>query len=149
MYFWRGLNIGIGSLRENATHRNIREILLVITGVGSCPVVSKRCTFELAKQQAGNHPPSTELELIRFWTLPFGELAWHLITQVNYGYLASQITVFDPSRDNCRRFIPFLVYALVYPSISINLVTLATLSHWYDSVRTYTCYHFLMNNFLR
>ena len=64
---------------------------------------------------------------------------WHLRTQVNDGNLSAWITLFDPSRFNSRRFIPFLVYALLYPIIASNLVTLDTLSPWYDSVRTHTC----------
>ena len=47
---------------------------------------------------------------------------------MNDGILAAYITVFDPRRDNRRRFIPCLVYALVYPIIDINLMTLASLS---------------------
>ena len=47
--------------------------------------------------------------------------------------LAAQITVSDPRRGNCRRFITFLVNALVYPSISNELVTLDTLRPRYDS----------------
>ena len=77
---------------------------------------------------------STELELIRFLPLPFGELVWHLSTQVNGGLLAAYITVFYPRRGKRRRFINFLVYSLVYIIISSNIMTLATLSPWYDSV---------------
>ena len=53
---------------------------------------------------------------------------WHLSTQVKNSDLAAYITDFDAMRDNFRRFIPFLVYALVYPSIASNIMTLATLS---------------------
>ena len=89
------------------------------------------------------------LELIRFLPLPSRKIVWRLITQVNDGYLAAYIIAFDPSRVNCWRFIPFLAYALVYPSIASNLVTLATLSTWSDSVGTYTCYTFSRKALLR
>ena len=62
----------------------------------------------------------------------------HLITQVNKRDLAAYITVFDPRKGNSRRFIPFLVNALVYQSIASNLATLANLSTWYDYVLTHT-----------
>ena len=62
----------------------------------------------------------------------------HLSTQVNDGILAAYITVFESRRGKRRRFIPFLVYDLIYPSIASNLVTLATLSPWSDSVYTHT-----------
>ena len=80
--FMSGLNIGIGALRENSTNRKIRESLLGIAGVGSCPGLSKRCTFVLTNQQAESYAPATELELIRFRPLPFGDLVWNLRTQV-------------------------------------------------------------------
>ena len=67
--------------------------------------------------------------MIRFWPLPFGDILWHLSTQVNDGLIAAYITAFDPREGNCRRFIPFLVYALVYMIISNNHMDLATLSH--------------------
>ena len=51
---------------------------------------------------------------------------------MNNGLLDVYITVFDPRRDKRRCFIPFLVYALVYPSIASNLVALAALSPWPD-----------------
>ena len=57
---------------------------------------------------------------------------------MNIGLLAAWITVFDTRRGKHRRFIPFLVYDLVYLSIAINLVTLDTLCPWYDYVRMYT-----------
>ena len=59
---------------------------------------------------------------------------WHLSTQANNGIIAVYITVFDLRRGKRRCFIPFLVYALVYLSISGNLVTLDTLSPKSDSV---------------
>ena len=49
-----GLTIGIGALRYNFTHTNIREILLGSTGLGSCPGISNRCTLGLSNQQAGS-----------------------------------------------------------------------------------------------
>ena len=106
--------------------------------MGSCPRVRNRCTFGLANQQAGSYSPATELEIIRFRNFPFGDLMWHLITQVNGSILDAYITVFEPIMGNCRRSISFLVYTPVYPSISINLVTLATLSPWSHYVRTHT-----------
>ena len=63
---------------------------------------------------------------------------WHLSTQVNDGDIAAYITVFDLRRVNIRRFIPFLVYALVYPIIYSNPVTLDTLSPWSESFFTHT-----------
>ena len=57
---------------------------------------------------------------------------------MNNSDLPVYITVFDPSRVKRRRSIPFLVYALVYPGIAIDLVTLATLSPRSDSVCTHT-----------
>ena len=50
---------------------------------------------------------------------------WHLSTQSNDGIIASYITVFDPSSVKCRRFITFLVHAMVYLSNASNLVALA------------------------
>ena len=85
--YWGGLNIGIGALRDNSAHRNIREGLLGSAGVGSCPGVSNRCTFLLANQQAGENIPATELKLDRFRHFPLGDLVWHLSKQVNYGDL--------------------------------------------------------------
>ena len=141
--------MGIGSLWVNYSHRNIWESLLESAVLGSCSGVSNRCTFGLENQQAGSYSLATELELIRFWHLPFGGLVWHLITQVNDGILAAYITVFDPRRGKRRRFIPFLGYYLVYPIISSNLVTLATLSPWYDYVCTHTCSPFLRKPLFR
>ena len=59
---------------------------------------------------------------------------WHLITQVNDADLAYYINVLELSRYKRRRFIPFLVYALFYPIIASNLMNLATLSPWSDSM---------------
>ena len=59
---------------------------------------------------------------------------WNISTQVNDGDIADYINVFASRRGKRRRFIAFLVYDMVYPSIASNLVTLATPSHWYDSV---------------
>ena len=136
--YWSGLTIGIGSLQDNSAHRNIRESLLGSAGVGNCTGLSNRCTLGLANQQAGNYISATELDINRFRPLPFGELVSHISTQVNGIYLADYITVFNPRRDELRCFIPFLVYALVYPSIASNLVILATLIHWSYSVCMYT-----------
>ena len=103
-----------------------------------CTGLSNQSTFLLTKQQAGKYISAAELELDMFCPLPFGGLVWHLITQVIYIDLAAYITVFGPRRDKRRQFITFLVYDMVYPSISSNLVILATLSPWYDYVRTHT-----------
>ena len=61
---------------------------------------------------------------------------WHLSKQVDDILLADYMTVFDLRSGKCRIFILFLVYALVYPSIASNLLTLDVLSPWYDSVYT-------------
>ena len=74
---------------------------------------------------------------------------WHLSTKVNNSDLSAYINVFDPIRGKRRHFITFLVYALVYLSIASNLVNLATLSPWSDSVCTHTCYPFLRKPLLR
>ena len=147
--YWSGLTIGIWDLRDNYAHRKIRKILLGSAWVGRCPRLSNRCTFWLANQQAGRYVSDTDLELNGFWPLLFGELMWHLSTQRTYSNLAYYITVFDTRRDKRRRFIPFLVYALVYPSIASNFVTLDTLSTWSDSVCTYTYSQFLRKPLLR
>ena len=103
-----------------------------------CTGLSKQCTFGLDNRLAGSFSPATELEINMFWPLTFRELVLHLITHVNHGILTAEITVFDPRRDKRRCFIPCLVYALVYPIIASNHVTLATLSPWYDSICTHT-----------
>ena len=95
--------------------------------------------FGLDNQQDGSYSPATELDLSRFHPFTFEVLVWHLITQVNDVILAVYITFFDPRKDERRRFIPFLFYALVYLSISSNFVTLDTLSPWYYSFYMYTC----------
>ena len=125
------------------------EVLLGSAGVGSCPGISKWCKLGLVYQQSGSYAPTTELELIRFLRFPFGEIMWHLRTQVNDSLLAYYITVFELSRGNIRRFIPFLVYALVYMSIASNLLTFATLSPCSGSVVTHTCSPFLRKPLLR
>ena len=147
--YWSGLTIGIGALRGNYAHMKIRESLLGSAGVGRCPVLSNRCVFGLANQKSGKYISATELEIIRFRPLPLGELMWQHITKLNGGILAAYITVFDMGRGKCRRFNPFLVYALVYPSIASKLVTLDNLIPWYDSVCTYTCHSFLRKPLLR
>ena len=72
--YWSGLTIGIGSLRENSAHINIRESLLGSTGVDMYPGLINRCTFGLANQQAGKYIYATELELVRFRPLPLGDI---------------------------------------------------------------------------
>ena len=74
---------------------------------------------------------------------------WHLSTQVNGGILAEYISIFDVRRGKHRRFIILMVYALVYPIISSNLVNLATLSPWSDYVCLPTCYLSLRKPLLR
>ena len=81
--------------------------------------------------------------------MPFGELMWYLSTQVNGSILSAYTIVFDLNRGNLRQFIPFLVYALAYPSIASNLVTLATPIPWSDFVYTHTCSNFLRKTLLR
>ena len=147
--YWSGFTIEIWAFRETLSHRNIRESLLGIAGVGRCPGSSNRCMFWLANQQAGKYISATELELTRFWPLPLGELVWNFRTQVNYSDIAAYITVFDPSMDKCMRFIPFLVYAMFYPIIASNLMTLVTLIPWYDSFYMHACSPFLGKPFLR
>ena len=93
--------------------------------------------FGLANILAGRFVPATELELNRFRPFPFGDILWHLSTQVNNGLLAAYIIVLEPRRGNCWCFITCLVYALVYLSIASNLVTLATLSTWSEFVYTH------------
>ena len=63
-----------------------------------------------------------------FQPFPFGELMWHLSTQVNNGFLAAFIAFLNLRRDKRRSFISCLVYVLVYLGIASNLVTLDTLS---------------------
>ena len=117
--------------------------------MASCTGLSNWCMFGFFNQQAGSYAPSTELELITFRPFPFWDPVWHLITQVNDGDLAAYITDFYPRRGKRRRFITFLVYALVYPSIASNLVTLATLSPWSNCVRTHSCSPFSRKPLLR
>ena len=50
--------------------------------------------------------------------MPLGEIMWHLSTHVNGSDIAAYITVFDPRRDKRRRFIHFMVNALVYLSVA-------------------------------
>ena len=133
-----GLIIGIGALWDNSAHRNIRESLSGSAGVGRFPSLNNLCTFGLDSRLDARYIPATELYIIMFRLFPLGELVWHIIKQVNYSDLDAYITVFDPSRGKRRFFIPFLVYALVYPIIASNLVTLDTLSPWYESFCTYT-----------
>ena len=138
-----------GSPSGNSTHRNIREILLGSAGVGRCPGLSNRCTFGLANLLDRRYTPATELELIRFWPLTSGDLVWHLISQVNDCVIAAYINVFDPRNFKHRHFIPVLVYHLVHTSIASNLIILANLSPWYESVCMYTCFLFLRKHLLR
>ena len=88
----------------------------------------------LVNQQAGSYAPTSELEINRFGNLPFRELMWRLSTQVNGGILAAKINVFDLRMGKRRKFIPFLVYALVYLSIVSKLMKLTALSPWCNYV---------------
>ena len=88
----------------------------------------------MENKQAEKYIFTTELDLNRFRNFPLGEIMWHLSTPVSDSDMAAYISIFDLMRDKCRRFIPFLVYNLVYPSIASSLVTLATLSPCSDSV---------------
>ena len=111
----------------------------------NCTIIINGFTFGLANQQYGSYAPANKSELVRFRPFSLGELMWHLIKQVNDGLLDAYINFFEPRRVKHRRFIPFLVYALFYPSNSINLVTLANRSPWYDSACTHTCSPLLRN----
>ena len=102
--------------------------------MGRCTGLINQCKFGLDNLLAGIYTPATELELIKFWTLPLGDLVWHLSIQMNDGDLAAYINIFEIRRGKHRRLINFTVYALVYPSIAINLVTLDNLSNWFESV---------------
>ena len=130
---------------RNALHSQY----FVVLGAQFWTGLSNRCTFGLDNQLVGTFAPPTELEINRFQHLPFGELVWHLSTQVNSGLLATQITGFEPRRDKSRWFIPCLVYALLYLSNASKTVTLDTLSHWYDSVCKHTCSPFSRRPLLR
>ena len=68
---------------------------------------------------------------------------------MNNSDISAYINDFDPKKDKRRHFISFLVYAMVYLSISSNLVTLATLSPWSDSVYMHTWYLFFSKHLLR
>ena len=142
------LPIGVEYLRENSSHRKIRGSLLGSAVIGSCPRITNRCMLGFTNQHAGSYAPATELDLIMFWPLPLGETVWNLSTQVNDSLISSYIDVFDLRRGKRRCFNPFPVYNLVYPSISSNLVTLSTLSPYYDSVCMHTCYPFSGNPLL-
>ena len=87
--YMSGSTIGIGYLRENPAHRNIRESLLGSAVVARCTRLGNHCTFVLTNQQAGKYITATELKLIRFRPLPLGELMWHLITQVDDSDIAA------------------------------------------------------------
>ena len=65
------------------------ESLLGSAGVVRCTGLRNRCTFGLAKQQAGKHIPATELDLNRFRPLRLGWLVCHLRTQVNDSDIAA------------------------------------------------------------
>ena len=103
-------------------------MVLVLLFFCRCPILSNQCTYGLANIISGSFAPATELDLKRFQPSPFRELVWHFSTQMNSSDLAAYISVFDSRSDKCRRFIPFLVYSLVYLGIASNLVTLANLS---------------------
>ena len=65
------------------------------------------CKFALANSLAGIFISRYWVSLIGFGLCPFRELVWHLSTQVNIGYLAVYITIFDPKRGKRKCFIPF------------------------------------------
>ena len=81
--YWSGLTFGIGSLRGNFFHRNIRGVLLGSAVVVRRTGLSNRCMFGFDNQQAGKYISATEVELVRFCLLPLGDLVWHLRTQLN------------------------------------------------------------------
>ena len=113
------------------------------------PGLNNWCTFGFSNRLDGSFAPTTELEINRFLPSPLRDLVWHLRTHVNNSILDAYITVFYPRRDKNRCLIPCLVYTLVYPSISSNLVTLATLRPWYESVFMHTCSPFSRKPLLR
>ena len=84
-----GLTIGIGAIRDNSSHRKIREILLVRTGAHRCPGLSNQCTFLLVNKQAGEYISAAELELNRSRHFPLGEIVWYLSTQANDSDIAA------------------------------------------------------------
>ena len=139
LVFRSGFTIWIGSLWEHFDNRKIRESLLVSAVLGSCTGISNQCMLVLANQKSERYSPATELESIRFWSLPFGNLVWHISTQLNDGLIVAYIIVFYPRRGKSRCFIPFMVYALVYPNIYRNLVAFAALSPWCDSFWKHIC----------
>ena len=57
--------------------------------IRGCTGLSNRCTFGLDNLLSGIFAHDTELNINRFWPSPFGELTWHLRTQVNNGLLAT------------------------------------------------------------
>ena len=63
-----------GHLGLEQVHGKIRESLLRIAGVGSFLGTSNQCNLGLVYQQAGRYAPAAEIEIIRFCTLPFGDL---------------------------------------------------------------------------
>ena len=131
------------------TNRKYKKLFQNYSYICRCPGLSNGCTFGLANRLDGSFAPDTELELNMFRPFPFGQLVWNLRTQVNNGLLDAQITVFDPRSDKHSSFFPCLVYALVYPSISSNLVTVATLIPWSESVCTHICSPFSKKPLLR
>ena len=48
-----GMTMGIGALRDNSAHRKIRESLLGIIGVVSCPSISNGKNFGLTNHLDG------------------------------------------------------------------------------------------------
>ena len=130
---------------RNALHSQY----FVVLGAQFWTGLSNRCTFGLDNQLVGTFAPPTELEINRFQHLPFGELVWHLSTQVNSGLLAVYITAFDLRRDKFRWLIPCLVYAMFYPVIYSNLLNLANLSPNSDSFCMHTCSPFSRKPLLR
>ena len=92
------LTIRIGALRENSAHRKITKEFLWNVGVSRCPGISNWWKFGLYDQLAGSFTPATELEINRFWTLPFGEFVWHLSTQVNNKFPADYIKTWSSPR---------------------------------------------------
>ena len=98
----------MGALRDNYAHINIRESLLGIAVVGSCPVLSNQCTFGLTNQQSGSYAPANYLEIIRFWPLYFKAIVWNVSTQVKKGDISTYVHVFDLRRGNQRRLVTFV-----------------------------------------
>ena len=87
--YWSRLNIGVVSLQESFVHRKIRERLLERAVVVRYPVLSNRCKFWLANQQAVKYISATESEINKCLPFPLGDIVWHISTKVNDIHIAA------------------------------------------------------------